>query len=118
MKCVLPALLTVLTLTVASGACAQIADYPTIDRVMFIEECIREHPNRLRQEMVYKCACAIDALAEDIPYAQFADLSTAAHAATIAGERGNVARGDDVMKDARRYRTALAKAYQSCLIAP
>lgn len=118
MRRILLTVVTAMTLTMATGAGAQIADYPTLDRVMFIEECIREHPNRLRQEMIYKCACAIDALAQEIPYAQYGDLSTAAHAATIAGERGNVARGDDVMNDARRYRTALAKAYQSCLIAP
>lgn len=97
---------------------AQIADYPTLDRIMFVEECIRNHPDRARQEMIYKCACAMDALAEDIPFAQFETLSTAAHAATIAGERGNVARGEESMNDARRFRGALAKAYKTCLITP
>lgn len=97
---------------------AQIADYPTLDRVLFVEECVRNHPNRSRQEMVYKCACAMDALGEQIPYAQFTEFATASNAASIAGERGNVARGDEALTDARRYRRALASAYASCLISP
>lgn len=97
---------------------AQIVDYPTLDRVLFVEQCIRDHPQRSRQEMLYKCACAIDALAAEIPYGSYTDLATASQAASIAGERGNTARGDDALRDARRYRTALAKAYETCLIAP
>ncbi len=97
---------------------AQIADYPTLDRILFVEECVRNHPERHRQEMIYKCACAMDALAQDIPYSQYTDASTAAHASTIAGERGNVARGDEVREQAKRFRMSLAKAYKSCLISP
>lgn len=97
---------------------AQITDYPTLDRVLFVEECIRAHPDRHRQEMVYKCACAIDALADEIPYAQYTDASTAANAVTIAGERGNSARGDDMRDMAKRFHASLGKAYKSCLINP
>lgn len=97
---------------------AQIADYPTLDRILFVEECIRNHPDRHRQEMVYKCACAMDALAEEIPYAQYTDASTALNASTIAGERGNVARGDEVRDQAKRFRASVARAYKSCLITP
>ncbi|MFN0314254.1 MAG: hypothetical protein ACKVQA_04350 [Burkholderiales bacterium] len=105
-------------LALPSLCAAQIADYPTLDRIVFVEECIRNHPERLRQEMVYKCACAIDALAEEVPYSQYTDASTALNAGTIAGERGNVARGDDIRDQAKRFKASLARAYKSCLIAP
>ena len=36
------------------------SDYPTIERVQFVEFCIREHSDRPRQEMLYKCSCAMD----------------------------------------------------------
>lgn len=105
-------------LVLPSLCAAQIADYPTLDRIVFVEECIRNHPERLRQEMVYKCACAIDALAEEVPYSQYTDASTALNASTIAGERGNVARGDEMRDQAKRFKAALARAYKSCLISP
>ena len=102
----------------AASANAQIADYPTLDRVLFVEDCIRSHPERNRQEMVYKCSCAMDALAEDIPYSQFTESATAANAVTIAGERGNSARGDETRDQAKRFRTSVHKAYKACLISP
>jgi hypothetical protein len=35
---------------------AQIVDYPTLDRVLFVDECVRTQPQRHRQEMLYKLA--------------------------------------------------------------
>ena len=97
---------------------AQIVDYPTLDRILFVEECLRAHPQRLRQEMIYKCACALDSLAGEIPYSEYTDQATAANASSIAGERGSVLRGDAVMALARRYRDSVAKAEKACLIRP
>lgn len=111
------------TLTMAAclfvqGSHAQVVDYPTLDRILFIEECIQMHPEKLRQEMVYKCSCMLDSLADEIPYADYTELATAAHASTIAGERGSAMRGDDVLALAKRYRTSVAKAGKVCLLAP
>lgn len=97
---------------------AQIVDYPTLDRILFVDECIQAHPDRLRQEMVYKCSCMLDSLAEEIPYADYTDIATAAHATSIAGERGSALRGDAVFALAKRYRAAVARAGKSCLLAP
>ncbi len=110
--------IAVLLMFVNPAAFAQITDYPTLDRVLFVEDCVRAHPDRQRQEMIYKCSCAIDALAEDIPYAQYTDAATAANAVTIAGERGNATRGDETRDQAKRFRASLAKAYKACLISP
>ncbi len=103
---------------IAQASHAQIIDYPTLDRILFIEECIQAHPERLRQEMVYKCSCMLDSLAGEIPYSDYTDVATAAHASSIAGERGSALRGDDVLALAKRYRAAVAKAAKACLMTP
>ncbi len=97
---------------------AQSVDYPTLDRVLFVEACLREQPERPRQEMIYKCTCAFDQLAAQIPYASFAELETAANALGIAGERGSTVRTDEIRAQARHFRTVLADAKQTCLIRP
>ena len=52
-------------------------DYPTIERVQFVEFCVREHPDRPRQEMLYKCSCAMDKIIAQMPYEEYVDASTA-----------------------------------------
>jgi hypothetical protein len=92
-------------------------DFPTIERVMFVEACAREHPDRPHQEMLYKCSCALDALAADYTYDQYVDLSTAFDAGQIAGERGAAVResttGQDLIK---QFRAARSKAFSGCFI--
>jgi hypothetical protein len=104
--------------SVCGLASAQTIDYPTIDRVLFVEACMRDKPDRPRQEMIYKCSCTFDAVAASIPYADFAELETASNALGIAGERGSAVRTDDIREQARRFRSVLADAKKSCLIGP
>ena len=48
-------------------------DYPTIERVQFVEFCVREHPDRSRQEMLYKCSCAMDKIIAQLPYDDYVE---------------------------------------------
>lgn len=107
-----------LTLTLAlSGSIAAANDFPTLDRVLFVEACVRDHPDRQHQEMVYKCSCAVDALASEISYDDYVELSTASDAGQIAGERGAAIRESGTGRSmAKDFRAARAKAYNSCLI--
>jgi hypothetical protein len=99
----------------AGGAAAH--DYPTLDRVQYVEACIRDHPDRQRQEMIYKCSCAIDAIAQEMSYEQFVDASTAMYAGQIAGERGAAVRESSSGKElASAYRQALKNAFRKCMI--
>lgn len=91
-------------------------DYPTLDRVLFVEECMREQPDRSRQEMIYKCSCAFDEIAAKIPYASFIHLETASNALSIAGERGSSVRTEEIQEQARNFRRVLAAAKNTCLI--
>ena len=107
-----PVVMLVLAPSAAAGN-----DFPTIDRVMFVETCMREHPDRPRQEMLYKCSCALDAIASQVAYDDFVELSTALDAGQIAGERGAAVRESNEGRDmAKRFRAIRAKAFSGCLI--
>jgi hypothetical protein len=103
-----------LGLCVASVACAN--DFPTRARVEFVLTCMGDSKVSA-QESMYKCSCAIDAIAEKVDYATWVDLSTVANATTIAGERGGVMRD---LKDGRKliasYRELQDGAKKACFI--
>jgi hypothetical protein len=69
------------------------------------------------QESMYKCSCAIDAIASKVDYNTWVDLSTVANGITIAGERGGVMRD---MKDGRKlaasYRELQENAKKACFL--
>lgn len=91
-------------------------DFPTRARVEFVLTCMRES-KASQQESMYKCSCAIDAIADKIHYSEWVDLSTIANGITIAGERGGVMRD---IKDGRKliasYRQLQENARKQCLI--
>ena len=93
------------------------ADYPTIERVQFVEFCVREHPDRSRQEMLYKCSCAMDKIIAQMPYEEYVEASTAFLGGQIAGERGVGVRESTVGHAlADRYRAAYRSAMKDCLV--
>jgi Trypsin-like peptidase domain len=91
-------------------------DFPTQARVEFVLACMREN-QAIAQEAIYKCSCAIDAIATLVNYDTWVDLSTIANATTIAGERGGVMRD---MKDGRkmiaRFREIQDNAKKGCFL--
>lgn len=108
--------LVVALLCVAQPALAN--DFPTRARVEFVLACMRDS-KAPPQESMYKCSCAIDAIADKVRYDEWVDLSTVANGITIAGERGGVMRD---IKDGRKliasYRELQASAKKQCFIPP
>lgn len=91
-------------------------DYPTVDRVEYVETCMRERQG-LRQELLYKCSCAIDAFAAGTAYDEYVELLIAARAVSIAGERGAVMReAADAQAMAQRFRALEAQARSRCFL--
>jgi hypothetical protein len=91
-------------------------DYPTLDRVRFVQECMRDHPGP-HFEMTSKCVCAIDKIAMELTAEQFVSGATIANANSIGGERGNEIRDTELLQtEAKRYRAVVAKAKSSCFI--
>lgn len=92
-------------------------DYPTVERVLFVEACAREHPDRQHTEMIYKCSCAMDVIVGRLSYPEYVEASTAFFGAQVAGERGAQVR-EGVSRDglADRYRDARSEALKRCMI--
>ena len=91
-------------------------DFPTRARIEFVLGCMRES-KAPPQEAMYKCSCAIDAIAEKVRYSDWVDLSTISNGITIAGERGGVVRD---LKDGRKliasYKDLQANAKKQCFL--
>jgi hypothetical protein len=105
-----------LLLILCSAPLAHANDFPTRARVEFVLTCMRES-KAPQQESMYKCSCAIDAIADKVRYSTWVDLSTIANGITIAGERGGVMRD---IKDGRKmivsYRELQESAKKRCFI--
>ena len=104
-------------LTLAAMA-AQANDFPTVDRVLYVQECIRAHPGP-NFEMVNKCSCALDKLAGEVKFDDYVSMVTVVKAVSIGGERGGELRDNETIKpQIARYRELQSKAQAACFIAP
>jgi hypothetical protein len=91
-------------------------DYPTSDRVVFVQACMRDHPGP-HYEMLNKCSCAIDTIARTLSYDDFVEMSTALNANTIGGERGAYIRDvEPLQKQIRQFRALQAQAFKDCFV--
>jgi hypothetical protein len=91
-------------------------DFPTAGRVEFVLDCMRDHAGG-QFELLNKCSCAIDRLAEQYKYDDFVEAQTMAKAVTIAGERGSTMRdNEDAQNAAKRYRATIADAARACYL--
>ena len=108
-------LLAACALSMAAGN-ARANDFPTVDRVLHVQECMRAHPGP-QFEMINKCSCALDALARDIKYDDYVTLSTVSKAMSIGGERGGAIRDVPSLEpQVKRYRELQGKAEKGCFI--
>ena len=99
-----------------NAAHAQVSEYPTLERVLFVEHCANEQPQRPRQEMLYKCVCVFDQLSTAIPFDDFTALETASNALSIKGERGRLMRSSEAREQAAHFRKYLGEARSACLL--
>jgi hypothetical protein len=91
-------------------------DYPTAERVLYVESCIRDHPGHY-YEMLNKCSCVIDTIATDLPFEQYEDMSTASKAASIGGERGSYIRDVEALQlQIRKFRQLQVQARKKCML--
>ena len=98
------------------SAAASANDFPTAERVLYVQECIKSNPGP-HFEMINKCSCAIDALAREIKYDDYVTMTTIVNAMSIGGERGNDLRDNETLKpQVKRYRDLQAQAQKTCMI--
>ena len=90
-------------------------DYPTVDRVEFVLECMQRNDGK--QEFLYKCSCVVDDLAQKYSYDDFVEASTAARYQTLGGERGGVFRDPQQTREsAKRFLQARSEAMKRCAV--
>ena len=103
----------------AQEAGAASHDYPTAERVIWVEACMREHPDAGHYEMLNKCSCALDFIARRLTFDEYDTVHTETLAASIGGERGAVFRDTPEVQDkVKGFRKLQAEAQASCMIAP
>lgn len=99
-----------------AAAPAHAFDYPTSERVVWVQTCMQDHPGHYF-EMVNKCSCAIDQIAARVRHDDFTTMSTSANARTIGGERGGSLRASDSIQQASRLFAKIQKeAKAACFI--
>ena len=82
----------------------------------YVQECLRDNPGP-PFEMTNKCVCAVDRLAEQLPYEDYIEMVTATNANTIGGERGSYIRDvASLQADIKRYRELNAGVKKTCFI--
>ena len=107
-------LLLLCTLSVATGVDAN--DFPTVDRVLYVNECMRANPGP-HFEMVNKCSCALDRLAGEVKFDDYVTMTTIVNAISIGGERGAQVRDAKVSQDmAKKFRSIEKKAENQCFL--
>jgi hypothetical protein len=104
------------TALLALPAWGQAHDYPTSERVVYVEACMHDHPGG-HYEMLNKCSCVIDTIARDVSYDDYVTMSTAANANSIGGERGSYIRDvESLQVQIRKFRQLQAQARKSCFL--
>lgn len=107
---------SVCALLLASAAAAHANDFPTLDRVLYVRECMQAHPGPTF-EMVSKCSCALDTMAAEVKYDDYVTMSTIAKAMSIGGERGNAIRDAPGLEpQLKRFRALQSKVQNACFI--
>lgn len=91
-------------------------DFPTVDRVLYVQECMRAHPGP-GFEMTSKCACTLDKLAASVKFQDYVTMSTIVKAMSIGGERGGAIRDvPSYEPEVKRYKDLVSKAEKACFI--
>lgn len=98
------------------AAAEEMNDFPTLTRVEYVERCINDF-DRPRQELIYKCTCAIDAIAKAVDHDTWVDLETFNNAVPIAGERGAYLRErKDSRSKVKTFRELQTKVRKACFL--
>jgi len=108
------AILCAISLLLVPAADAGANDYPTAARADYVLGCMAVNGNT--QISLRKCACAIDAIAERLPYARYEEAETALRMQAMpTGERGALFRDPPEIRAAiEALREAQAEATLRC----
>lgn len=90
-------------------------DYPTQARVEYVLQCMHKYGEKNSYDTMYGCVCAVDKVAETIPYENFVATSTLAVMINTPGEKGGVFRdAPGGRKAISAFKKFIADTEQSC----
>ena len=90
-------------------------DFPTTSRVEYVIECMKTHGGKY--EYLYKCSCAVDEIAKQVPFDEYVEISTALRHQTLGGQRGAEFRDPANVKGmASKYKTIERRAADACFV--
>jgi hypothetical protein len=102
-----------LLLPLVLPALAQANDFPTVDRVEYVLECMMNHPGK--QEYLYKCSCTIDQIAREVSYDDYVEMATVLRNQGLGGPRGAEFRDPGGARAmAGKYKALQEKAKKTC----
>jgi hypothetical protein len=88
-------------------------DYPTVARVEYVNDCIGKNGGKLAA--LYQCSCAIDRIANALPYDDYVEASTYAKYATLPGQAGGIFRDSEHGRQlAKSFRELEANSLRGC----
>ena len=92
---------------------AKANDFPTIDRVLYVNECVRQHGGGL--DSLYKCSCVMDYFTKNLSYEEFDEMDASSHGIQTTGERSALWRDPKGVRDGiKRLQDVEKKAKQNC----
>ncbi|MBD9526547.1 hypothetical protein [Paracoccus sp. PAR01] len=106
-------LVAAMALWAGSASAQSVNDYPTNARADYVFVCMAT--NGQTREMLDKCSCAIDHIAEILPYEHYVQAETVLRMRQVAGERTAMFRQGAVVNEmVAEYRRAQAEAEILC----
>ena len=107
--CSLIALASAVPLTASAN------DFPTVSRVEYVLECMKNHAGKY--EYLYKCACAVDEIAKQVKFDEYVEISTALRHQSLGGQRGAEFRDPPNVKAmAKKYKSIEDNVADACFI--
>lgn len=78
-------------------------DFPTLDRVMFVLECMQENDAKrditgYTREDLYQCTCQLDVIAKNLSFVEYDEARTFQLYASMPGEKGGIIRDNQRAK--------------------
>lgn len=99
-----------------SIAAAQANDYPTQARVEYVISCMNKHGGE-SYDTLYPCVCAIDQIAERLPYDRYVQAETLSYMIRTPGERGGAFRdAPGARKEVRGFANLKSETEQACFV--
>ena len=88
-------------------------DFPTIDRVLYVNECVRKNGGGL--DSLYKCSCVMAYFTKNLTYQEFDKMDASSHGIQTTGERSALWRDPKEVRDGiKRLKDVEKKAKQNC----